>query len=169
MMNGLGGDMWAMVWWEDDQRVHGLNASGRCPEGLTAGRFAGRPTMPQAGWETVTIPGACDGYSVLHERFATRPLSELVAPAGAFARDGFPVGDSIAHVWAYGAGKLEQFGAAGYLVDGRPPVPGQRFRHSELADTWEMSGREGRDGFYMGPVAREIARLRNGGRGRDRG
>jgi gamma-glutamyltranspeptidase/glutathione hydrolase len=158
MMNGLGGDMWAMVWWEDDQRVHGLNASGRCPEGLTAGRFAGRPTMPRAGWETVTITGACDGYSALHERFATRPLSELVAPAVAFARDGFPVGDSIAHVWAYGAGKLEQFGAAGYLVDGRPPVPGQRFRHSELADTWEMFGREGRDGFYMGPVARETAR-----------
>jgi len=94
MMNGLGGDMWAMVWWEDEQRVYGLNASGRCPEGLTAGLFAGRKTMPQAGWETVTVPGACDGYSVLHERFATRPLSELVAPAVGFARDGFPVGES---------------------------------------------------------------------------
>ena len=74
MMNGLGGDMWAMVWWEDDQRVHGLNASGRCPEGLTAGRFAGRPTMPQAGWKTVTSPGACDGYSVLHERCSPSAL-----------------------------------------------------------------------------------------------
>jgi gamma-glutamyltranspeptidase/glutathione hydrolase len=158
MMNGLGGDMWAMVWWEDEQRVYGLNASGRCPDGLTAGRFAGCQTMPQAGWETVTVPGACDGYSVLHERFATRPLSELVAPAVGFARDGFPVGESIAHVWAYGAGKLEQFGTAGYLMDGRPPVPGQRFRHPELADTWELFGREGREGFYTGPVAHEIAR-----------
>ena len=157
MMNGLGGDMWAMVWVEGEQRMYALNASGRCPDGLTAGRFAGRKTMPQAGWETVTVPGACDGYSVLHERFATRPLSELVAPAVAFARDGFPVGESIARVWAYGASKLAQFGAAGYLLDGRPPVPGQRFRHPKLAETWEMFGREGRDGFYTGPVAREIA------------
>ncbi len=158
MMNGLGGDMAAMVWREDEQRVYGLNASGRCPEGLTAGRFTGRQTMPQAGWETVTVPGACDGYSVLHERFATRPLSELVAPAVGFARDGFPVGESIAHVWAYGAGRLDQFGTAGYLMDGRPPLPGQRFRHPELADTWELFGREGREGFYTGPVAHEIAR-----------
>jgi gamma-glutamyltranspeptidase/glutathione hydrolase len=158
MMNGLGGDMWAIVWAEDEQRVYGLNASGRCPEGLTAGSFAGRSTMPQAGWDTVTVPGACDGYSVLHERFATRPLSELVAPAVAFARDGFPVGESIAHVWANGAGKLEQFGSAGYLVDGQAPLPGQRFRHPQLAETWELFGREGRDGFYTGPVARELAR-----------
>jgi len=57
MMNGLGGDMWAMVWWEDDRRVHGLNASGRCPGGLSASRFAGRKMMPEAGWETVTVPG----------------------------------------------------------------------------------------------------------------
>lgn len=165
MMNGLGGDMWAMVWWEDDQRVHGLNASGRCPKGLTAGRFASRKTMPQAGWETVTVPGAGDGYGALHERFATRPLAELVAPAVAFARGGFPLGESIARVWAYGAGKLEQFGAAGYLVDGRAPAPGQRFRNPELADTWEIFGREGRDGFYAGPIATEIVRACSDGGG----
>ena len=158
MMNGLGGDMWAMIWSEDEQRVYGLNASGRCPEGLSAGSFAGRTTIPQVGWDSVTVPGAGDGYSVLHERFASRPLSELVAPAVGFARDGFPVGESIAHVWACGAGKLEQFGTAGYLVDGRVPVPGQRFRQPELADTWELFGREGRDGFYTGPVAREVER-----------
>ena len=81
MMNGLGGDMWAMVWWEDDRRVHGLNASGRCPAGLSASRFAGRKTMPEAGWEAVTAPGAAGGYTALHERFASRPLAELVAPA----------------------------------------------------------------------------------------
>ena len=165
MMNGLGGDMWAMVWWEGDQRVHGLNASGRCPEGLSAGRFAGHRAMPQAGWETVTVPGAADGYVALHERFATRPLAELLAPAVAFARDGFPVGESIARVWAYGAGKLEQFGALGYLVEGRAPGPGERFLHPELADTWEIFGREGREGFYAGPVAREIARASAAGGG----
>ncbi len=158
MMNGLGGDMWAIVWSEGEQRVYGLNASGRCPEGVTAGSFAGRLTMPQAGWGAVTVPGACDGYSVLHERFATRSLSELVAPAVAFARDGFPVGESIAHIWAHAAGKLERFGTAGYLVDGRAPAPGERFRHPQLADTWELFGREGRDGFYTGPVARELSR-----------
>ena len=158
MMNGLGGDMWAMVWWEEDQCVYGLNASGCCPEGLSASRFANRKTMPQAGWETVTVPGAADGYSALHDRFASRPLAELVAPAVAYARDGFPVGESIAHVWAYGAGKLKQFGALEYLVDDRAPTPGQLFRHPGLGDTWEIFGREGRDGFYTGAVAREIVR-----------
>jgi gamma-glutamyltranspeptidase / glutathione hydrolase len=165
MMNGLGGDMWAMLWWEDDQRVHGLNASGCCAERLTASRFAGRSARPQAGWETVTVPGAADGYSALHARFATRPLAELVAPAVAFARDGFPVGESIAGVWEYGAGKLEQFEAPGYLLDGRAPAPGERFRHAELADTWEIFGREGRDGFYTGPVSREIVRSCEAGGG----
>ena len=158
MMNGLGGDMWAMVWWEDDQRVHGLNGSGRCPAGLTAERFEGRRAIPQAGWETVTVPGAPDGYAALHERFASRSLDELVAPAVAYARDGFPVGEAMARIWAYGASKLEQFGAPGYLAEGRAPAAGERFRNAQLADTWETFGREGRDGFYAGPVARELAR-----------
>jgi gamma-glutamyltranspeptidase/glutathione hydrolase len=121
--------------------------------------------MPQAGWETVTVPGAPDGYSVLHERFASRPLAELVAPAVAYARDGFPVGESMARVWTYGAGKLEQFGTAGYLDGGRAPRPGDSFRHAQLADTWERFGREGRDGFYAGPVAQEIARAAAAGGG----
>ena len=163
MMNGLGGDMWAMVWWEDDRRVHGLNASGRCPGGLSASRFAGRKTMPEAGWETVTVPGAAGGYTALHERFASRPLAELVAPAVAYARDGFPVGETIAATWAIGAGKLKQFGGLEYLVDGRAPVPGERFRYPALADTWELFGREGRDGIYTGPVARELVRASSAG------
>ena len=158
MMNGLGGDVWAMVWWEDARCVHGLNASGRCPGGLSASRFAGRKTMPAAGWEAVTVPGAADGYTALHERFASRPLAELAAPAVAYARDGFPVGETIGAVWAVGAGKLKQFGGVEYLLDGRAPAPGERFRHPALADTWELFGREGRDGIYTGPVARELVR-----------
>jgi gamma-glutamyltranspeptidase / glutathione hydrolase len=83
----------------------------------------------------------------------------------AYARDGFPVGESIARVWAYGAAKLEQFGAAGYLVDTRAPMPGERFRHPRLADTWEILGREDRDGFYTGAIARELARASSAGGG----
>jgi gamma-glutamyltranspeptidase / glutathione hydrolase len=165
MMDGLGGDMWAMVWWEDDERVHGLNASGRCPTGLCSSRFADRKTMPEAGWETVTVPGAADGYAALHERFASRPLAELIAPAVAYARDGFPVGGTIAATWAVGASKLKEFGGLEYLVDGRAPAPGERFRYPALAYTWELFGREGRDGIYTGPVAREFARASSAGGG----
>src|SRR5262245_12956226 len=165
MMNGLGGDMWAMVWWEADQRVYGLNGSGPCPAGLTADRFAGQKSMPMAGWESVTVPGAADGYCVLHDRFATRPLAESVAPAVAFARDGFPVGQAMAYLWDLTAPKLKKFESNGYLIDGRAPRAGERFRHPELADTWELFGREGRDGFYTGPVAREIVRASSTGGG----
>lgn len=165
MFNGLGGDMFAMVWWEADQRVYGLNASGRCPEGLTADRFASLKAIPLSGWETVTVPGAVDGYCVLHERFAARPLAELVAPAVAFARDGFPVGESIARWWTVGAPNLEHFKSDTYLIDGRAPEAGELFRYPALADTWETFGREGRDGFYTGPVAHEIARASAAGGG----
>ena len=166
MMNGLGGDMWAMVWWEADQKVYGLNASGRCPSGLTADRFAGVDSIPTSGWEAVTVPGAADGYCVLHERFATRPLAELVAPAVAFAREGFPVGEAIARIWEVLAPKLQHYKSDGYLIDGRAPRPGERFRPPpELADTWELFGREGREGFYTGPVAHEIARASSAGGG----
>ena len=86
-----------------------------------------------------------------------------MAPAVGYARDGFPVGETIAATWAVGAGKLKQFGGLKYLVDGQAPAPGERFRHPALADTWELFGREGRDGIYTGPVARELVRASSAG------
>jgi gamma-glutamyltranspeptidase/glutathione hydrolase len=101
MMNGLGGDAFVLVYWQG--RLHGLNASGRCPQTMTRQTFvdAGWKRMPRAGWGSVSVPGAPDGYFALHERFGSKKLADLIEPAASYAEEGFAVGQKIAHVWEW--------------------------------------------------------------------
>ena len=96
MMNGLGGDAFILAHWQG--KLYGLNASGRCPQGMTRDSFvrAGWKHMPQAGWSSVCVPGAPDGYFKLHERFGSKKIADLIEPAAAYAEDGFAVGQKIA-------------------------------------------------------------------------
>jgi gamma-glutamyltranspeptidase/glutathione hydrolase len=161
MMSGLGGDTMVLVWSARDRRVYGLNGSGAAPSGASLERIGKRPLMPDAGAASVTIPGAVAGWCRLLERFGSRPLGRLWEPAVVAARDGYPVGESIAGVWALAAPRLPSYATPALqsllLPQGRPPVPGQLVRFPALADTLESVAKGGREAFYGGAVARAIA------------
>jgi gamma-glutamyltranspeptidase/glutathione hydrolase len=161
MMSGLGGDTMILAWSAKERKVFGLNGSGAAPSGASLERIGNRPMMPETGAASVTIPGAVDGWCRLLERFGSRPLDRLWEPAVAAARDGYPVGESIAGMWALAARQLLRFATPELLKlllpSGKPPAPGALVRFPQLADTLERVAKGGREAFYAGPVAQAIA------------
>lgn len=160
MMNGIGGDVFALVYWNQDKSLRGLNASGIQPKKLSLDYFTQRKreTIPQVGFESMTVPGAFDGWITLHEKYGTKSLASLLEPAIHYAQEGFAVGEKIAQVWDYGASKLRLFSdsARAYLLDGKAPQAGDLFRQKELSTTLQFLAQEGRDAFYKGPIAQQI-------------
>ncbi len=159
---GPGGDLFALVWSARDGRLHGLNASGRAPAGLTIARVRAAGVgdrLPDYGPLTVTVPGCVDGWLALHERFGRLPLRDVLAPAVACAREGFPVTPVIAHYWKFAETRYPdrpRF-AATFLPGGRAPRAGDVFRNPDLAATLAAIGERGRAAFYEGDLARRIA------------
>ncbi len=155
--NGLGSDAFAMVW--DGQRLHGLNASGRSPAAWNAERFVGRETMPQLGWEVVTVPGAVSGWVALSEKFGRLPLKDLFEPAIQYAREGFPVSSMIAGRWKKAEAVYKDFPEFGatFLPNGRAPYPGEVFRCLDQAETLETIADSKGEAFYRGRLAEQIA------------
>ena len=159
-MNGVGGDLFGLVWDAETERLHGLNATGRAPYEISRETLVrqGYERMPGNGPLTWTVPGAVDGWQELLERFGTMELADVLAPAIAYARNGFPVSEIIRGQWAGAAAALAQWpdSAATYLPDGRPPRVGEVFRNPRLAATYEAVAEGGRDAFYKGDIARRI-------------
>jgi gamma-glutamyltranspeptidase / glutathione hydrolase len=159
--NGIGGDLFAILWSADDEGLHGLNASGRAPIGVTLDEvrsdLEGEAEIPMLHPHSVTVPGAVDGWFELHERFGRLPMDQLLAPAIRYAREGAPVPHYIAGLWARAPRLAGQPGfAATFLPDGRPPRKGEVFRNPDLARTLQRIADDGRDAFYRGDIAREI-------------
>ncbi len=154
---GLGSDGFAIVW--DGKELHGLNASGRSPQGWTPDRYAGRDAMPEKGWEAVTVPGAVSAWAELSRRFGKLPLSTVAAPAVQYARDGFPVSPVIATLWELGKQRLgDQPGfAEAFLPGGAAPKAGEIFRNPAQASTLEQIADTQGESFYRGELARKIA------------
>jgi len=169
MMTGIGGDMFALVYWSKTGELKGLNGSGRAPRALNLDYFAkkGIKTMPLDGMEPITVPGAVDGWVTLLEKYGTMKLADLLAPAIEYAENGFPVMEKSAADWASAVTKLKMNPAAAsnYLVEGRAPRPGEIFRQKNLARTFRTLARGGRDAFYKGEIARAIVDYceKNGG------
>lgn len=158
--NGIGGDAFAIVW--DGKRLHGLNASGRCPRALDVGVFErlGLDRVPPTGWLPVTTPGVVSAWVELTRRFGTMPLSRLLSPAAQYAEEGHPVPPVIAGYWKAAEqrlGKLEEFRRA-FLPNGRAPLPGEVFRLPEQAKTLRLIGDSNGEAFYRGEIAESIAR-----------
>jgi gamma-glutamyltranspeptidase/glutathione hydrolase len=160
MMDGIGGDLFAIVYDAKTKQLYGLNASGWSPEKLTPEylKSKGAVSMPQKGINSVTVPGAVDGWSKLLARFGHLSLAQLLAPAIQYARDGFPVPEWDAEYWANSAGALRKNPSTEhvFLVDGRAPQVGEVFRNAELAHSLEQIATGGRDAFYKGDLARKI-------------
>ena len=168
-MNGIGGDLFAIVSEKQTGALHGLNASGWAPAALTPavlGR-AGLSAMPEDGIHTVTVPGAVAGWEMLHARFGRLPLADVLAPAIFYAEHGFPVSDVIADRWSTWIDKLsaDPEAAQTYLPNGRAPRAGEIFRNRDLANSLRLIAANGRDGFYAGATADAILQLslRHGG------
>jgi gamma-glutamyltranspeptidase / glutathione hydrolase len=165
MMNGIGGDLFAIVYDAKNGKLYGLNASGWAPAGLSIEflKSKGLSKMPQDGIQSVTVPGAVDGWSKLLGRFGAKNFSEVLAPAIYYAREGFPVPEWDAAYWAEAVDFLKQDknAAATYLPDGRSPRVGEIFRNPDLAHSLEAIASGGRDAYYNGAAAHSIVALSN--------
>ncbi|MFQ5693549.1 MAG: gamma-glutamyltransferase family protein, partial [Nitrospinota bacterium] len=158
--SGIGGDLFAIVWDPRTRKLHGLNASGRSPASLTLDHFKkeGLTRIPSHGPLPVTVPGAVDGWFELHGRFGKLPMTEILAPAIRYAREGFPLSQLIAYYWGRSVSILQKWPGfrETFMPGGRAPREGEIFRNPRLADTYERIAREGRDLFYRGEIARTI-------------
>jgi gamma-glutamyltranspeptidase/glutathione hydrolase len=160
-MNGVGGDLFAIVYSARDKKVHGLNASGRAPAAATPAEFARRSLaeIPYRGVLSISVPGVVDGWHELLAKHGTIPLARALEPAIGYARDGFAVSEIIAAQWRDEEQTLarDPAAAATFLPGGRAPAPGDVFRNPNLAATLEALARGGRDAFYRGAIAAAIA------------
>ncbi len=158
--NGIGGDLFAIVWDAASEQLYGLNASGRSPKSLTLEEFErrGLSQVPSYGPLPVSVPGAVDGWFELHARFGKLSMAEVLSPAIRYAREGYPVTEVIAHYWLGGAENLREYPgfAETFMPNGRAPMKGEVFRNPNLATTLEKIAQGGRDEFYMGDIARTI-------------
>jgi len=166
---GIGGDLFALVWDAKTGRLHGLNASGRAPLALTADRVPPEEdgTIPPYTPYAWTVPGAVDGWFELHRRFGRLPMAEVLAPAARAAQEGEPVPQVIAGAWARAERlfKDKPGFAQTFLPGGRAPREGEVFKNPALARAYEALGRDGRDAFYRGVIARDVVAFsrRSGG------
>ena len=162
MMNGIGGDLFAIVYEAKSGRLYGLNASGPAPASLTIDylKAKGHKTMPQAGIDSVSVPGAVEGWDMLRTHFGTKAFKELLAPAIEIARRGFPVAELSAEYWSWGWVQKnlqsDPVAAALYLPNGKAPRCGEMFRNPELAATLEQIAQGGKQAFYGGAIADRI-------------
>jgi gamma-glutamyltranspeptidase/glutathione hydrolase len=169
MMNGIGGDLFVLVYDAKANKLYGLNASGWAPKALTPEFLhkQGLRDMPQQGINTVTVPGAVEGWQKLAVRFGRKKLAEDLAAAIRTAQDGFPIPEMTAAVWNLEVDHLRADDAASktYLPADRAPRTGEIFRNADLAQSLQAIADGGRDAFYKGPIAAKIldAMKRHGG------
>ncbi|MDX2166218.1 MAG: gamma-glutamyltransferase family protein [Deltaproteobacteria bacterium] len=166
-MTGLGGDCMILYWHAADQRLYGLNGSGRAPAAATpaAMRERGHTSMPLTGALSVTVPGAVDAWCAALARFGRGTLAEALAPAIDYAESGFPVSEIIAGQWAFAAGLLQNAdGQRAFTLDGRAPRVGEIMRLPELAHSLRLLAAGGRAVVYGGELgAAMVACVRESG------
>lgn len=161
--NGIGGDLFAIVWDAKTNKLYGLNGSGRSPYSLTLDYFKKNNIkhIPSYGVLPVSVPGCIDGWFELHKKFGKLPMKDNLAPAIRYAREGFPVTELIAFLWEKGVNLFadeKKFPNVRetYTINGHAPRKGEIFKNPRLANTLEKIANEGRDGFYKGEVAKKI-------------
>ena len=158
---GVGGDVFVIAWIAKEQKLIALNASGRAPSGATPEHLAARGfknKMPLHGIDSVTIPGAVDGWDVLLKRAGTMTLKETLEPAATLAEQGFGITERIRNDWIYGAEVLanDPDSVNTYLAGGKPPAAYALFRNPDLAHTFRLLQTQGRDVFYKGEIAQAL-------------
>ncbi len=160
MMNGMGGDLFALYWDAKTGKLYGLNASGWAPRGLTIDylKAKGITSMPQEGINSVTVPGAVDGWTKLHDRFGKLPWKTLFQPAIFYAEHGVPVPEMIHDYWMTDGEPLKANAESRrvFLPGGQVPATGQIFRNPDLANALRMVAEQGEAAVYRGPIGEAI-------------
>ena len=158
--NGIGGDLFAIVWDAKTKQLYGLNASGRSPKSLTLDYFKknGLEKIPSYGPLPVSVPGCVDGWFELHGKFGSLPMTDILQPAIDYATNGFPVSELIAFYMNRSANRLSKYPGfkETYMPDGSMPQKGEIFKNPYLAGTLGKIAKGGRDVFYKGEIARTI-------------
>jgi gamma-glutamyltranspeptidase / glutathione hydrolase len=162
--NGIGGDLFAIVWSAQEQKLYGLNASGRSPLGLSYDQMRAElaklevDKIPSRGMLPISVPGTVDGWYELHGKFGKMPMSDILAPAIRYAEEGFPLTELIAYYWKYAYYYEDVPGAAyeTWMPGGVAPKKGEIFKNPDLANTYRRIAAGGRDVFYRGEIADEI-------------
>src|SRR5437764_5993239 len=165
--NGVGGDLFAIVYSAKENKLYGINGSGRSPLGLSYDQMKAelaklhRETIPPHGMLPINVPGTVDAWAGLHKKFGKLKLSDDLAPAIRYAEEGFPVTDLIAYYWKLSVPLYKNMPGAfleTYTLDGkgRAPAKGDIFKNPTLAKTLQLIGKKGRDAFYKGEIAAKI-------------
>src|SRR6266516_2686157 len=165
--NGIGGDLFAIVYSAKENKLYGINGSGRSPAGLTYEQMKAelaklhRETIPPLGMLPISVPGTVDAWAELHKKFGKLKLSDDLSPAFHYVEEGFPVTDLVAYYWAFGPRLYKGLPGAfleTYTLDdkGRTPAKGDIFKNPGLAKTLRLIGEKGRDAFYKGEIADKI-------------
>lgn len=159
-MTGIGGDLFALAWSDDEGRLVGLDASGRAGSRASAESLVaeGADGVPYQGPRSVTVPGALSGWQALLDRYGSMTLAQVLEPAIRIAEEGFPVTPIIARDWRNTADLLreDEGAAATFLLDGEAPRAGQWFRNPDLARTFRRLAEHGVGDFYGGELGREV-------------
>lgn len=160
MMNGIGGDLFAIYWDNKAKKIYAINASGWSAAGQTIDtmKAKGQTSIGGSSIYSVTVPGAVAGWQALHDRFGKLPLSEILRPAIALAQNGFPVTETDSANWEkFGMGFANRpLFAKTFLPNGTYPKVGEMFRNPEIAASLKLIGEKGADAFYKGPIAHAI-------------
>jgi gamma-glutamyltranspeptidase/glutathione hydrolase len=160
MNNGIGGDLFLIYWDAKAGKLYGLNSSGWAPKGISVEFLAkqGITSMPHDGIQTVTVPGAVEGWSQAHHRFGRLPWKDLFAPAIYYAEHGYVVPEIIHDYWADDESKLQKTSEARrvFLRGGKAPAIGSNFSNPDLAKALRLIAEQGRDAFYKGQIAQAI-------------
>jgi len=163
--NGIGGDLFAIIWHEESGQIYALNASGRSPLDLSYDRLMeildekGEDSIPAYDLLSVSVPGAVDGWFEMHERFGSMPMDQILHEPIYYAEEGFPVSEAIASAWQRGVNFLRNQPGAfeeTFTIDGRAPEKGDVFKSPDLGNTFRLLAGQGRDAFYRGEIARNI-------------
>ena len=159
--NGIGGDLFAIVWIEKEKKLYGLNASGRSPKDLTIAFFKKKnfEKIPSFGPLSVSVPGCVDGWFELHKKFGSLEMKDVLEPAINYAENGFPVTELVSHYMMLSSefySKYPNFKET-FTINGRPPQKGQIFKNPFLAKTLKAIAIQGKSGFYEGEIAKKIS------------
>lgn len=159
--NGIGGDLFAIVWDAKSKKLHGLNASGPAPQNISIEYFteSNLKKIPSYGPLPVTVPGAVDGWVKLHEKFGKLEFKSLFSPTIEYANNGFPVTETIAYYLDRSKERFQNYPnfKKVWLKNGRMPIKGEIFKNPQLARTLSIIAEKGRSGFYEGEIAQTIA------------
>ncbi|MEO1489845.1 MAG: gamma-glutamyltransferase, partial [Pseudomonadota bacterium] len=167
--NGIGGDLFAIIYDPKTDKLYGINGSGRSPSGQTRddlkAKLGDRTSLPSVGVLPITIPGTVDAWFAMHERFGSAPMSDILAPTVKYAREGHPLAPGIARGFGANLRGFERRresisfefdnARATYFANGAPEA-GDLFKNPDLGDTLERIGKNGRDEYYEGETGKII-------------